>query len=791
MSFTDIFIRRPVLASVVSLLILLIGLASVFNLSVRQYPRITNTTITVTTAYPGANADLIKGFITTPIQQAVASAEGIDTLTSSSQQNYSVVTLNLRLDANPDRAVADVLSKIQQVKSVLPRESQDPIVVKQTGETTALMYLSFNSKVMTGSQITDYLTRVVQPRLQTINGVANAQILGGQTFAMRIWLNPDKMAALGVTPIDVRNALANNNFITAAGQVKGDFVQTTINAETALNNPGGLRQAGGGEPRRCADPARRYRHHRAGTGERQFLLRLRRVEGGLHRHLRHPDLQSAHRHRRRAQGLPRDPAAAAGRPGRGHRLRRHQVHQRLDQGGADNPARGGADRHRRDLPVPRQSALDLDPHRHHPAVAGRRDVRAAGARVFHQSVDAAGAGAGHRPRRRRCHRRGREHPPPHRGGHAALRCGAQGRARDRRAGDLHDHHAGGGLRADRLRLGPHRRAVPRVRLYAGRRRGRIRHRRPDAVADDGLQALEAARLGRPLQPLSRPHLRSLAAALPAPPQPHAERPADHAAHSGGSHGRNRNHVRHEPEGAGARGGPGHPVQYRQGAAGRQSRLSRAGDVRAQQGVRDRAREGARLHHQRSRQQRAPGHRRHPVQAVGGAEAHAEADPAEPAAQGGRHRRRPGDLLRAAVAAGLDRRAAGAVRDHHDRRLFPAGAGAGRGAGGSRQERPLHLHRQRPQVRDPADRAQARSRQGQPPRHHHAGHRRVARHAARRQLRQPLQSLRPQLPGHSPGAARFPPHRRLAARATRCAPPPARWCRCRASPRSSNRSSPTP
>src|SRR2546423_1005892 len=236
MSFTDIFIRRPVLASVVSLLILLIGLASGFNLTVRQYPKITNTTITVTTVYPGANADLIKGFITVPIQQAVASAEGIDTLTSSSQQNVSTVTLNLRLDANPDRAVADVLSKIQQVKSVLPRESQDPIVIKQTGESTALMSLPFNRKVMAASQITDSLTRVVQPRLQTINGVANAQILGGQTFAMRIWLNPDKMAALGVTPVDVRNALANNNFVTAAGQVKGDFVQTTINAETSLDN---------------------------------------------------------------------------------------------------------------------------------------------------------------------------------------------------------------------------------------------------------------------------------------------------------------------------------------------------------------------------------------------------------------------------------------------------------------------------------------------------------------------------------------------------------------------------
>ena len=234
MSFTDIFIRRPVLSTVVSLLILLVGLSAAFNLPVRQYPELSNTTITITTTYPGANADVIKGFITVPIQQAVASAEGIDTLTSSSRQNVSTVTLNLRLNADPDRAVTDVLSKVNQVSSVLPPEAQDPIVVKQTGESTALMYLSFNSDVLTSSQITDYLTRVVQPKLQTVDGVANAQILGGQTFAMRIWLNPEKMAALGITPTQVRTALAANNFTSAAGQIKGDFVQTTINAETSL-----------------------------------------------------------------------------------------------------------------------------------------------------------------------------------------------------------------------------------------------------------------------------------------------------------------------------------------------------------------------------------------------------------------------------------------------------------------------------------------------------------------------------------------------------------------------------
>ena len=212
------------------------------RLQIRQYPELSQTTITITTAYPGANADLIKGFITTPLEQAVASTEGIDTLVSSSQQNVSTITLNLLLNASPDRAVTDVLSKINQVKGTLPREAQDPIVVKQTGQGFALMYMSFSSKVLSASQITDYLTRVVQPRLQTIDGVGNAQILGGQTFAMRIWLDPNKMAARGVTAADVRNALTNNNFTSAAGQIKGDLTQTSINALTSLDSANAFAQ---------------------------------------------------------------------------------------------------------------------------------------------------------------------------------------------------------------------------------------------------------------------------------------------------------------------------------------------------------------------------------------------------------------------------------------------------------------------------------------------------------------------------------------------------------------------
>ncbi|WP_131196414.1 efflux RND transporter permease subunit [Lichenihabitans psoromatis] len=236
MAFTDLFIRRPVLASVVSLMILLVGYVAYTKLPIRQYPELSSTTITITTSYPGANADLIKGFITTPIEQAVASTEGIDTLVSSSQQNTSTVTLNLRLNANPDRAVSDVLSKVGQVKGVLPRDANDPVVVKQTGQGFALLYISFNSPVLDSAQITDYITRVVQPKLQTIDGVANAQIFGGQTFAMRIWLDPNRMAARGVTANDVRVALVANNFISAAGQIKGDYTQTSINAETSLDS---------------------------------------------------------------------------------------------------------------------------------------------------------------------------------------------------------------------------------------------------------------------------------------------------------------------------------------------------------------------------------------------------------------------------------------------------------------------------------------------------------------------------------------------------------------------------
>ncbi|MEI7597959.1 MAG: efflux RND transporter permease subunit [Aestuariivirga sp.] len=237
MHFTDIFVKRPVLATVVSLLILLAGLQAVFQLPIRQFPEVSDTKIEITTVYPGANADQIKGFITTPLQQAVASTEGVDIIESRSSQNVSTITLKLRLDANADRALADVLSKVNEVKGILPDEANDPVVKRTTGAGFALMYISFKSEQMSAPQISDYLDRVVKPKLQAINGVASAEILGGSTFAMRVWLNPEKMASLGVTPLDVRNALASNNFTTAAGEVKSDFTQQNINAQTSLETP--------------------------------------------------------------------------------------------------------------------------------------------------------------------------------------------------------------------------------------------------------------------------------------------------------------------------------------------------------------------------------------------------------------------------------------------------------------------------------------------------------------------------------------------------------------------------
>ncbi len=242
MKFTDLFVQRPVLASVISLLILVVGLRSIAALEVRQYPETENTVVTITTAYPGASSDLIKGFITTPLQQAIAEADGIDYLSSKSRQGSSTIEAHMRLNYDANAAVAEIQAKVASQRNVLPESAEDPVITSQVGESTALMYLALYSDTIKPSQITDYMLRVVQPKIQAVPGVGKAKLLGNKTFAMRIWLDSKRMASLGLTATDIDDVLKANNFLSGAGQVKGDYVAMDLSATTDIDKEQDFRQ---------------------------------------------------------------------------------------------------------------------------------------------------------------------------------------------------------------------------------------------------------------------------------------------------------------------------------------------------------------------------------------------------------------------------------------------------------------------------------------------------------------------------------------------------------------------
>jgi multidrug efflux pump len=243
MKFTDLFIKRPVLAMVVSLVILIAGLQSIRSLSVRQYPRSDIAVVSVSTVYVGANADLVRGFITTPLERVIASADGIDYMESSSAQGLSTITVHLKLNYDTNAALTQIQSKVAQVRNDLPPEAEAPIIDLQTADNQfAAMYIGFSSPDLDQNQITDYLTRVVQPKLSAISGVQRADILGDRTFAMRIWLKPDKMAALGIAPSAVHDALAKNNYLSALGSTKGSMVSVNLVANTDLSTANEFRQ---------------------------------------------------------------------------------------------------------------------------------------------------------------------------------------------------------------------------------------------------------------------------------------------------------------------------------------------------------------------------------------------------------------------------------------------------------------------------------------------------------------------------------------------------------------------
>jgi multidrug efflux pump len=238
MNFTDLFIKRPVVATVVNLIILIAGYQAIRNINVRQYPRSDLSVITVTTTYYGADADLVRGFLTTPLEQSVASADGIDYMDSLSTQSTSTIEVHLKLNYDPNAALAQIQTKVEQVRNQLPPASQLPVLqITSTDNQFASMYLSFFSNDLDRNQITDYLTRVVQPKLSAISGVQSAQILGARVFAMRIWMKTDRMTALNVSPQDIQTALQNNNYLAGVGQTKGSMVAinlvTNTNLETA------------------------------------------------------------------------------------------------------------------------------------------------------------------------------------------------------------------------------------------------------------------------------------------------------------------------------------------------------------------------------------------------------------------------------------------------------------------------------------------------------------------------------------------------------------------------------
>ena len=237
MKFTDIFINKPVLASVVSLFILILGLRAATELNVRQYPELQSAVINITTAYIGADADLIQGFITTPLEREVASAEGIDYITSSSFAGVSSIQAFVRLDADPNETLTQVAAKVNKLRGELPAEAEDPVVEVAVGDPIAAMYMAFYSEILDNNQITDYLVRVVEPLLATVPGVQRAEILGGRTFAVRLWLKPERMTALGITAGDVFSALQRNSVLAAVGATKGAEVSIDLAARTDLRSP--------------------------------------------------------------------------------------------------------------------------------------------------------------------------------------------------------------------------------------------------------------------------------------------------------------------------------------------------------------------------------------------------------------------------------------------------------------------------------------------------------------------------------------------------------------------------
>ena len=465
MRFTDLFIKRPVLAIVVSLVILIAGLQSIRALSVRQYPRSDIAVIRVSTVYVGANADLVRGFITTPLERVIASADGIDYMESSSAQALSTITVHLKLNYDTNAALTQIQAKVAQVRNDLPPEAEAPIIELETADNQfAAMYIGFSSAELDQSQITDYLTRVVQPKLSAISGVQRADILGDRTFAMRIWLKPDRMAAHNISPTAVREALASNNYLSALGRTKGSMVSVNLIANTDLRTPEEFRQLvvkeEGGVVVRLGDiadvvlGAENYDEEVRFNGETATFMGVwvlptansLDVIAAVRKEI--PQIEAQLPVGMKV-GIPYDSTG---------------VHPGRDQRSDPHAFRNTPHRHRRHLPVSGIVPRGDHPHRRDSDLARRRRLPHAGGRLHDQPPDAARDRALGRSGRGRRDRDGREHRTAFTRGEGRLSGCHRRRAGARRADYRDDDYPRGGLRARR-----HPGRTDRVRCSANSR----------------------------------------------------------------------------------------------------------------------------------------------------------------------------------------------------------------------------------------------------------------------------------------------------------------------------------
>jgi multidrug efflux pump len=408
-SFTDLFIRKPVIALVVNIIILVVGLVSYFQLNTRQYPRSDSAVVKISTVYFGASAETVRGYITTQLERVVASADGIDYIESESRAGFSTINVYLRLNYDTNAALAQISAKIDQVRGELPPEAEAPSISVETSDNQfASMYLSFYSDTLDQNQITDYLNRMVQPRLSAVKGVQRADVLGGRVFAMRAWLSPERLAAHGLSPADVRQALATNNALAAVGATKGTMMRVSLVANTDLRSVEEFRQLVVAERRgtivRLSDVAdvvlgaESYDEEVRFGGQTATFMGIwvlpsestveviKRVRDAM------PDIE---------RSLPAGLKAK-------HRLRCQQVHRRCAQGNREDAFRDAPDRGGRDFPLHGVVSLGAHTPGGDAALARGGAGHHARVRLHHQPADPARDRARGRHRGRRRDRRRRE-----------------------------------------------------------------------------------------------------------------------------------------------------------------------------------------------------------------------------------------------------------------------------------------------------------------------------------------------------------------------------------------------